>query len=105
MKLFTIVAFVVLWTVAGVGVCAEPSIENLLLDEDHSAAWQDEADVTLNFDRNQCEDECRARFGMATYGRYGSRPPAYYLLADCLRKCDRRFWKDFDRRSRDIENE
>jgi hypothetical protein len=51
------------------------------------------------FDREDCEEQCRRRFGVSPYflhhrdlGRL-----RYRLYARCIQDCNRRFWRNFDR--------
>jgi hypothetical protein len=59
------------------------------------------------FDREGCEADCRAQFGVDLYARSfrGGSRPGYYAYAQCIQNCETRFWKDFDRRSRQLEKE
>ena len=61
------------------------------------------------FDKESCEQDCRSRFGIDLYfgggGGWGSRNPGYYAYAQCIQDCNTRFWKDFDRRTRDLERD
>jgi hypothetical protein len=55
------------------------------------------------FDRGDCEDQCRRRFGLNPYVlqyRDGGRL-RFQLFARCMQDCNRRFWRDFDRESED----
>jgi hypothetical protein len=58
------------------------------------------------FDRESCERDCRERYGMEPYrrGRGGHRDD-YYLYARCIQDCETRFWKEYDRRMRELEKE
>jgi hypothetical protein len=59
------------------------------------------------FDKEGCEMDCRSQFGYELYGRgfRGGSRPGYYAYAQCVQTCNTRFWKDFDRRSRELEEE
>lgn len=59
------------------------------------------------FDKEGCEADCRSQFGYDLYGRgfRGGSRPGYYAYAQCIQACNTRFWKDFDRRSRELEQE
>lgn len=62
--------------------------------------------VQDSFDRESCERDCRERYGLEPYrrGRGGPRDD-YYLYARCIQDCDTRFWKEYDRRMRELEKE
>jgi hypothetical protein len=59
------------------------------------------------FDKEGCEADCRSQFGYDLYGRgfRGGSRPGYYAYAQCIQNCNTRFWKDFDQRSRELEEE
>jgi hypothetical protein len=65
----------------------------------------------LSFDRESCEQDCRSRFGVDLYElhrggfRGGPGSGGYYAYASCIQSCNTRFWKDFDRNTRDLERE
>lgn len=62
--------------------------------------------VQDTFDRETCERDCRERYGVEPYrrGRGGHRDD-YYLYARCIQDCNSRFWKEYDRRMRELEKE
>jgi hypothetical protein len=62
------------------------------------------------FDRESCEIRCRSIFGIPPYteeqvsGGAGSGSYSRYMLvANCIEKCNQRFWKEFDEKMRDID--
>jgi hypothetical protein len=58
------------------------------------------------FDREGCEADCRDQFGISPYAwGFGDRTPGYYAYARCIQGCENSFWKDFDRRTRQLEKE
>jgi hypothetical protein len=65
----------------------------------------------LSFDRESCEQDCRSRFGVDLYElhrggfRGGPGSGGYYQYASCIQSCNTRFWRDFDRNTRDLERE
>jgi hypothetical protein len=66
------------------------------------AARVDLFQSTGGFDRSECEAECRR-----AYGGYEWAPPAlgrgdYWGYASCILKCERKFWKAFDKESDDL---
>ena len=55
-----------------------------------------------SFDRGTCEQDCRERY----WGVVGqSDDPRSRLYGLCIQECERQFWKDYDRRVRDMERE
>jgi hypothetical protein len=62
--------------------------------------------VQDTFDRETCERDCRERYGLEPYrrGRGGPRDD-YYLYARCIQDCETKFWKEYDRRMRELEEE
>lgn len=50
-------------------------------------------DKDQTFDKEACEHNCRRRFGGEMLG----------LIDGCMQECENRYWKDFDRRMRDLE--
>lgn len=55
------------------------------------------------FDREDCEEQCRRRFGVNPYVlqfRDGGIL-RFRLYARCIQDCNRRFWRDFDEESED----
>lgn len=60
------------------------------------------------FDREACEQDCRSRYGVDPYElQQWSRPgrPGYWAYASCIQQCNTRYWKEFDRRMRDLERD
>ncbi len=63
-------------------------------------------------DLSSCEQDCRSRFGLDIYSDTEAEPQfrgggggtgTYYAYAQCIQNCNTAFWKDFDRKSRDLE--
>lgn len=62
------------------------------------------------FNRETCEINCRSYFGIPPYGEEqwsggggmggGSR---YLIIAHCIEQCNKRFWKEFDQRMRELD--
>ena len=62
--------------------------------------------VQDTFDRETCERDCRERYGVEPYRRGTGGPrDDYYLYARCIQDCNSRFWKEYDRRMRELEKE
>ncbi|HMK35244.1 MAG TPA: hypothetical protein VK463_09280 [Desulfomonilaceae bacterium] len=64
--------------------------------------------VLQSFDRESCEQSCRSRYGVDPYElqRWGADSrPGYYVYASCIQGCNLRFWKEFDRNTRELERE
>lgn len=75
--------------------------------------------------RELCLQDCRSRFGGSLYsnsveqgieqrvelqsrggfGGGGGYQPGYYQYAQCVNSCENRFWREFDRRMRDLGKE
>ncbi len=62
--------------------------------------------VRLNaqgFDLQDCEQECRSIYGVDPYsqaGWWGGRnydKGLYYQYARCIQRCNKKYWKEFDR--------
>lgn len=61
-----------------------------------------------SFDRQACEEYCRSFYGLLPYAGGGGSDYGrgkFYLFAKCMADCDRKFWKEFDRKSRSLEEE
>lgn len=54
------------------------------------------------FDRWGCEVECRRAYGGYEWAPPRLRQGGYYGYADCIQRCERKFWKSFDKESDDI---
>ncbi len=64
-------------------------------------------------DLNSCQRDCKDRFGLEPYSDTGTDlqfhpggggwSGTYYAYAQCIQDCNTAFWKDFDRKSRDLE--
>lgn len=50
-------------------------------------------DQSQPFDKETCERNCRRRFGGEMLG----------VMDSCMQECDNVYWKDFDRRIRELE--
>jgi hypothetical protein len=81
-----------------------PALGTLLLCSGVSVAQSDELS---SFDRDSCEETCRHRYGVSPFPGFGEQGwerradnyrPGYYLLAQCIDACNRRFWQDFNRK-------
>jgi len=61
-----------------------------------------------NFDRESCEQNCRSLYGVDPYfrggGGFGDRG-RFYVYAQCVDSCNNKFWKEFDRRTRDLQKD
>ncbi|MGB6066656.1 MAG: hypothetical protein WBG50_17765 [Desulfomonilaceae bacterium] len=71
----------------------------------------------VDFDRDGCEQDCRERYGLSPYSDEDSPPqveeqgwgggggyqPGYYLYANCIARCNRIYWRQFDRKMRRLE--
>jgi hypothetical protein len=65
-------------------------------------------------DLNTCQLDCRDRFGLEPYSDTdvepqwfrggGGRSGTYYAYSQCIADCNNAFWKDFDRKARDLES-
>lgn len=51
-----------------------------------------------DFDKETCEMNCGWRFGSADFGTVGFR-----VYESCIRQCNDRYWKAFDKRIKDLE--
>jgi hypothetical protein len=63
------------------------------------------------FDRETCEIRCRSIYGIPPYGEEqwagggggmgsGSR---YLIIAHCIEQCNKRFWREFDAKMRELD--
>ena len=50
-------------------------------------------------DLDWCQRQCRDKFGVWL----GRGSDTYYAYAQCIQDCNTAFWKDFDRKTRDLE--
>ncbi len=55
-----------------------------------------------SFDRETCERDCREAYGGWSGG---PNDPRARLYARCIQNCEQQFWKDYDRRMRNLERE
>jgi hypothetical protein len=61
------------------------------------------------FDRENCEIRCRSYFGIPPYGEEqwagggGTGGSRYLIIAHCIEQCNKRFWKEFDEKMRDLD--
>ena len=74
--------------------------------------------------RELCLQDCRSRYGVDPFssdvepfsssvepqyrggrGGFGGTQPGYYAYAQCVSSCENRFWREFDRRMRDLDKE
>lgn len=55
-----------------------------------------------DFDLGGCEQDCRSKYGVDPYWRGGSPSEVWRLYAICIQDCNRTFWKDYDRRMKDL---
>lgn len=87
---------------AGNFVAAEP----YTLDGDSLVAQNDRQP---GFDLNDCQRECRSRFGyepqmeIEEHFRGGVGRGDYYEYANCVAACNAKFWREFDNNTRDLE--
>jgi hypothetical protein len=68
--------------------------------------------IQQGFDLKSCETNCRSYFGIPPYieeqqasgggGGSGSNP-RYLIIAHCIEQCNKRFWKEFDEKMRELE--
>lgn len=60
-----------------------------------------------NFDKETCEQNCRSLYGVTPYhrrgGGHGDNRGRYYVYAQCIQDCNTKFWKEFDRRTLELE--
>jgi hypothetical protein len=62
------------------------------------------------FNRESCEINCRSYFGIPPYGEEqwsggggGTGGSRYLIIAHCIEQCNKRFWKEFDQRMRELD--
>ena len=93
--------------ICGIGQVTQAMPSERFMNSNTSYSLTDEGIVTMAFDREGCESDCKSRFGFELYAGsgQGGRNPMYYAYAACIQECNQRFWKDFDRRTRDLERE
>jgi hypothetical protein len=70
-------------------------------------------EVILNddgFNRENCEIRCRSIYGIPPYGEEqwsggggGMGGSRYLIIAHCIEQCNKRFWKEFDKKMRDLD--
>jgi len=58
-----------------------------------------------------CEQECRSSFGVDPYSRSdpilqwrGGDTGLYYAYAQCIQRCNDKFWKEFDKNMDDLQH-
>jgi hypothetical protein len=62
------------------------------------------------FDRETCEIRCRSIYGIPPYGEEqwaggggGMGGSRYLIIAHCIEQCNKRFWKEFDKKMRELD--
>jgi hypothetical protein len=77
---------------------SSPAIAETAVGDDSDRLVSSLDSIVQSFDREGCESDCRTRFGFQLYHR-GSGPGSegYYAFAECMQKCNKTFWKEFDR--------
>jgi len=64
------------------------------------------------FDRETCEIRCRSIYGIPPYGEEqwgggggggGMGGSRYLIIARCIEECNKRFWKEFDEKMRELD--
>jgi len=62
------------------------------------------------FNRETCEINCRSYFGIPPYGEEqwsggggGMGGSRFLIIAHCIEQCNKRFWKEFDQRMRELD--
>jgi hypothetical protein len=62
------------------------------------------------FNRESCEINCRSYFGIPPYGEEqwsggggGMGGSRYLIIAHCIEQCNKRFWKEFDQKMRELD--
>ncbi len=75
-------------------LCSEGQIETL--------QWGDP-----DTDLQSCQQNCRSSYRVDPYtlhwGGGGSYSPGYYLYAQCIEACNKRFWNEFDRKMDEMQ--
>ncbi len=57
------------------------------------------------FDLEGCEQDCRSKFGVDPYffgGGGGMDTSVWRLFTICIQDCNRKYWKDYDRRMKKL---
>jgi hypothetical protein len=57
------------------------------------------------FDLEACEQDCRSKFGVDPYffgGGSGMDTSVWRLFTICIQDCNRKYWKDYDRRMKKL---
>lgn len=72
--------------------------------QSHEAGYylQDYGD---DFDLATCQQGCRSRYGVDPYFLQwsgGSNP--IYMYSSCIYECNRKFWKEYDRQMKELED-
>lgn len=58
-----------------------------------------------DFDLETCQQECRSRFGVSPYFLELNRSSnPIYLYSSCIAECNRKFWKEYDRQMKELED-
>ncbi len=86
-------------------VSAQPPFR--LMDLSNGYGVTDSNMIPMDFDKETCEQDCRSRFGVDLYAGwgFGSSNPGYYAYAQCIQECNQRFWRSFDERIRNLEDQ
>jgi hypothetical protein len=54
------------------------------------------------FDRWECEAECRRIYGGEEWAPPRLGEGGYFGYASCIQRCERKYWKSFDKESDDL---
>jgi len=56
-------------------------------------------------DLQSCQRECGFNYGVEPYFRGGDGSARWWMYTSCIQDCNRKFWKDYDRKMRNLEEE
>ncbi|MGO9571328.1 MAG: hypothetical protein ACLP5H_27705 [Desulfomonilaceae bacterium] len=78
----------------------------------HDSSTRSNMDVIRHdegFNRESCEIRCRSIYGIPPYGEEqwsgggGTGGSRYLIIAHCIEQCNKRFWKEFDAKMRELD--
>ncbi len=54
-------------------------------------------------DLQACQQDCRINYGLEPFFRGGDGSSRWWIYTSCIQDCNRRFWKEYDRQMRDLQ--
>lgn len=59
--------------------------------------------ATDDYDLGGCQQECRSKYGIDPYRFGGGSSSIWHLYAICIQECNLKFWKEYDKRIKELK--